>query len=459
MKVRLAGFNIDKSLIDQLDPQLSTPEVISAAYARISRSAKSVSQLRKEALLEIEKARKSNSTIIFEMGHSSIAEHAVFNLDIIGVSRLLTDTIQKIRLASFTEKSQRYVTLDGDYVVPKQLEDNQELLQSYHGIHRDLFDEYSSSFDALRIRYEEEFPNLSKRDREGKAKEDARYILPLSTATQMGLTINSRSLENLLRHLDASPLEEAHSLHKAIYEQVFSVSPSLLRYTTKEEFRCAPCQNLNADLPPNADTTSVKLQDWDKQADDQILAAMYYPRMMGSYEDIFNAVASMPKKTKQKLWNEVFEGIKAFSKVSRAFEYAHYSFELQFSESCWAQFKRHRISSFTKSQFTSPEPLIIPEAIVQIGRKQAWEDLYHQVQKLKSVISTFDPALADYLRLNLDRVKVLAHMNLRELYHFARLRSDAHAQWEIRSISDAMLMAARKVNPQATALLGAKSDF
>ena len=44
-----------------------TPETISAAYARISRDARPVDELRAIARAEVEKARKSNDRIIF--GH------------------------------------------------------------------------------------------------------------------------------------------------------------------------------------------------------------------------------------------------------------------------------------------------------------------------------------------------------------------------------------------------------
>ncbi|MCD8480605.1 MAG: hypothetical protein LRZ88_10565 [Candidatus Cloacimonetes bacterium] len=69
MKLIVAGYNIDKSLIDSLNAATATPEVISAAYARISRSKKQVDELRREALAEVDKARSSNTNIIFEMGH------------------------------------------------------------------------------------------------------------------------------------------------------------------------------------------------------------------------------------------------------------------------------------------------------------------------------------------------------------------------------------------------------
>ena len=88
MEITLAGFNVDLETLKELSrgkkkKPVLTPETISAAYARISRSPDSPTELRKVARKEIEKARKSNRTIIFEMGHHSIAEHSVFNFDII----------------------------------------------------------------------------------------------------------------------------------------------------------------------------------------------------------------------------------------------------------------------------------------------------------------------------------------------------------------------------------------
>ena len=119
MRVKLAGFNVDNEILKQLNRSglaTLTPETISAAYARISRSSLPIDQLRKKACLDVEKARKSNQKIIFAMGHHSVAEHAVFNFDIMRISRLALEEVERFRLASYTEKSQRYVTLAGDYI-------------------------------------------------------------------------------------------------------------------------------------------------------------------------------------------------------------------------------------------------------------------------------------------------------------------------------------------------------
>src|SRR3989339_1469028 len=126
MDVILAGHNIDFDIIREIaaehpERQDLTPETVAAAYARISRNPRPVNELRTLARGEVEKARASNRNIVFEMGHSSIAEHAVFNLDVLRVSRLLVEEIERFRLASYTEKSQRYVLLADDFVIPQEV--------------------------------------------------------------------------------------------------------------------------------------------------------------------------------------------------------------------------------------------------------------------------------------------------------------------------------------------------
>ena len=126
MKVILAGYNIDSVVIEELKKNSPprkdiTPETMSASYARISRDPLPANELRAIARAEVERARRSNRNIIFKMGHHSVAEHAVFNFDIVGVSRLALEEIEKFRLCSFTEKSQRYIKLEDDFVVPDEV--------------------------------------------------------------------------------------------------------------------------------------------------------------------------------------------------------------------------------------------------------------------------------------------------------------------------------------------------
>ena len=127
MRVVLAGYNVDSAVIDELKRNSPpredvTPETLSASYARISRDPRPVDELRAAARAEVDRTRRSNRSIIFKMGHHSVAEHAVFNFDVVGVSRLAIEELERFRLLSFTEKSQRYITLGEDFVIPEEVE-------------------------------------------------------------------------------------------------------------------------------------------------------------------------------------------------------------------------------------------------------------------------------------------------------------------------------------------------
>ena len=79
MKIHLAGFNTDVEFGG------TTPVTLSASYARISRDPRPIRQLREEACREVGKARDSNRRIVFDYGHGSVAEHAVFNFDVLDI--------------------------------------------------------------------------------------------------------------------------------------------------------------------------------------------------------------------------------------------------------------------------------------------------------------------------------------------------------------------------------------
>ena len=73
---------------------------------------------------------------------------------------------------------------------------------------------------------------------EGWAKEDARYVLCLATEAQLGMTLNTRNLELMLRRLAACPLDEAREYSRQLYDATKDIAPSLVRYTAATEYDC-----------------------------------------------------------------------------------------------------------------------------------------------------------------------------------------------------------------------------
>ena len=144
-----------------------------------------IDELRAIARVEVEKARKSNQNIIFGYGHSSVAEHASFNIDVIGVSRYAVEEIQKFRLLAYTEKSQRYILLEDDFVIPEEIK-NAGLKNLFVRTIKAQNACYHALYEKLRPWVFDQNPELAAKE---KKPQDAR-----------GLGQGRRALHRFFRH-------------------------------------------------------------------------------------------------------------------------------------------------------------------------------------------------------------------------------------------------------------------
>jgi len=114
---------------------------------------------------------------IVGMGHHSVVEHAVFTFSVEGASRALTHQLVRHRLASFSQQSQRYVSMDkATYVTPHTVEDSPEAIAIYDSVMDTIWDAYKKLEDL------------------GIPAEDARYLLPNGCTTNITITMNAREL-------------------------------------------------------------------------------------------------------------------------------------------------------------------------------------------------------------------------------------------------------------------------
>lgn len=479
MKVLLAGFNVDAEIISALKSVSSgefvlTPETIAAAYARISRSPKSVTELREEAGKEVEKARASNRKIVFSMGHSSIAEHAVFNVDVIGVSRLLVEEIEKFRLCSFTEKSQRYVLLRGDYVIPEEIrvggfaEEFLSLMEKQNAFYRELFEEFMHHLRGAHSPAAEAEHKL-----EGLAKEDARYILSLATETQLGMTVNARNLELMLRRLGAHPLEEARTFSRALYEATVHVAPSLIRYTEAKEYETRTREEMGEvalqilaereakDIQEGAapENPSVRLVFHTRDADVHLTAALLHSSSDRNWDTCLRVAGELNPEERKRLFLTAFRYLQSYDAVLREFEHVELLFELVISAACFAQLKRHRMATLTTQPYDPALGVTIPARVYEVGRERRFCEIIEKTNDLYYKIKKKNSRVADYCLTNAHRRRVLFKVNARELYHIARLRMDSTAQWDIKEIASRMVAEAQKVMPLTLLLACGKDSF
>jgi flavin-dependent thymidylate synthase len=485
MKVLLAGYNLDADLVSELGKDLPegsepTPETVSAAYARISRNPLPVNELRKVSRGEVAAARQSNTRIVFDMGHSSIAEHAVFNVDVLGVSRLIVEEIEKFRLCSYTEKSQRYVLLKDDFVVPEEVR-AAGLQDAFSQTVREQNQFYHTLYEALKPLVFDKNQELAADPAnrvylENLAKEDARYVLSLATETQLGMTLNARNLELMLRRFSGHPLEEVRRFGSALHAACVGTAPSLVRYTEATEFDRGTRGELK-------DRTRELFLKWGKKkweekkpriagkrghvsliwatpdADRKLVASLLHCSS-GYPMDRCIAVADlMDEREMEETVAASLKRMQSFDAPLREFEHVDLLYELIVSASCFAQMKRHRMATITAQDYDPSLGITIPPAVREAGMEGNFRKVVAGAEKLYQLLEMKAPGAGAYALTNAHQKRVLMKLNARELYHIARLRMDSHAQWDIRDTAEKMVNLGRRAMPLTLMLASGKDDF
>lgn len=504
MNVVLVGYNVYSPLLDSAgkkailgseNPGSFTPEIISAAFARISRSEKSITELLEESARNIPQARRSNRAIVFEMNHASVAEHAVLNFAIEGISRIALEELEKYRLASYTEKSQRYVTLKGDFVVPEEF--SQKVRREFRKIVKKQNELYHQLLEPLFQRQRESNPGRTQRDLENLAKEDARYVLSLATEGQVGCTFNARELEKIIREFKYHPLLEIQKLGQQLYREARRVVPSLVILASEAEFKRhtgnilddnylaaqrgsrdwahfsmvlnrmgegkitgkasgTPTGTEKSKIPGSKRITYFRSEDLDKK----IITALISHQAaydLNSAEEIYE---NMGPGQREDYLKAILRSLGPHDALPREFEMASFTFEAIVSASCYAQLKRHRMSTQLPGSYDPGLGTEIPASVREIGREKDFSEVMGLSEELyNKILEKSDSCLARYCLTNAHRRKVIVKMNLRELYHFSRLREDSHAQWEIRELAHELSGLARAAGPVTAALLCGKDQF
>jgi flavin-dependent thymidylate synthase len=475
MKVVLAGYNVDTRVLKKAEEagvagESLTPEVLAAAYARISRDPSDVGELRRAALEEVEKARSSNRKIIFEMGHHSVAEHAVFNFDIVGISRLAVEWLERFRLCSFTEKSQRYITLDHDFVLPNEVA-NTPLESELISLVKEQSVVYDRLYSGLRDRLTKSHPDMEDKKKgrtllDGRAKEDARYVTLLATTGQLGLTVNARNLELMVRRFAVSPLEEVRELGRSLFQTAVGAAPSLLLFTEPSAYDSETGKDLSslaASLmkdPPFQDAVEeVRLVGYTKDPDRLVAAALLHTFSQRSFEQCRITAESLSVDDLLVIFETALKRMEFFDSTPREFEHVVLNFELVLSAAAYGQLKRHRMSTQSMQAYDPSLGLTVPPAVEQAGMTGELASFAEKAERLFKKMGGVQSPSAAYALTNAHRRRVFISTNLRELYHIVRLREDGHAQWDIRNIAFQMRRTAEKAMPLGTILLCGKDGY
>ncbi|MFA5132515.1 MAG: FAD-dependent thymidylate synthase [Candidatus Paceibacterota bacterium] len=441
MRVEVCGYTVP--VCDKFGCSFSpilSPEPVSAAFARISRSTKSVDELVCESVQDVESARKSNETIVFDYGHASIAEHAVFNVNVIGVSRLCTEFIESHRLASYTEKSQRYVKFENDFHVPEEIECfGSAVINKYCEIMEKHFNCYKKVSEGI--------------DKKNKnAFEDVRYILPLATNTQLGMTVNAREAELMVRKGMVHRLAEVRSFADKLYLEIQKIAPSLIKARPMVDVDSLFSEFVKENGP--IDGSADNAANMFIRESNDLIDSILYDEIIKQY--LQSEVSNISIPTYGYIIDQLCEKLDPFT-LPRFMELAEFDFMIYLSASAFAQIKRHRMGTLIPRPYLRDRGNIYEKFDVNncvIPESLKWNQEYMgsmiacMQESVKFIYENNVPlCVAEYFVTNAMKRWVRYKINARSFGNFSRLRRDSHAQWEIRDLANQMFERVKMVAP------------
>jgi len=407
-----------------------------------------------------DKARQFHEKWVVGYGHASVAEHAVVHLAVEDVSIIAAKLIEETRLASYTEKSTRYVLFDEDkfYRIPALL--HSPYTRLYADTVRLLLKTYLTLVpqvvDCIKARTPRR-PTQSERAYaaacHAKAYDLLRYLLPASTLTNLGLTINARALEHLLSKLLSHPLEEARHIGTAVKMEAEKVVPTLLKYAEYNSYVAETdlaMRRLGEELCGAAEpleTPAVSLVQFPADAEAQLAAAILYGYTGAAWGQVVERVAQLGDEARQRIIDEYLRRRGPHDQPLRALEHLYYTFDIVLDYGAFRDIQRHRMATQTRQECSTRYGYSMPEELVAYGYGEVFRTCMEQAAAAYSRLAESCPLEAPYVLPLAYRMRVLFTWNLRELFHFIQLRSAKQGHFSYRRIAQQVYGEIARVHP------------
>ena len=394
-----------------------------------------------------EKARAFHEKWVVGYGHGSVAEHAVVKLAVENVSILASKLIEDCRLASYTEKSTRYVRFDASRVhYPAAVMADGDLGAVYRACIESLMDAYLGWMEPVYEAVKARTPKTEKQTDRGyetalraTSFDILRYLLPTATHTNIGITVNARSLETMIAKLLSQPLAEGQELGDQIKQEAMLEVPTLLKYADPSDYRRTAAGN--------ASGASAELSE---------PVARNSARIVGPYllEAEALALIAAPGEGGALDLHALLAERGRHDAAPRVLERVSLTFEITLDYGAFRDVQRHRMATFVTGSLSPRYGYETPAEIEQFGLAEQYHAVMRQAAQTYDALQSagFEGEAAYALPLAY-RVRTHATMNLRELFHFIELRTGRGGHPSYRKIALQVFEEVQRVYPNVAAYI------
>jgi len=415
-----------------------------------------------EDMVAVRRAEEFYERVLVGYGDDSVAELAGAHVAVERVSTLAAKALEDSRIGiSPLEKSTRYVRFDrpgpdGRFLYHR----GAELAHpGYEAAADVLFATYSRLVEPVTNAIREKFPQEEgetdrawKSATRAKALDLLRGLLPAGTLTNLGLFGNGRAFEYLITKMAAHELPECQALATDLQRELELVIPSFVRRALDDRYgkpsaeRTVRVRKATARLArqgkPAATSPSVRLLEFDPDAERKVAAAALFPYSDMPFED---------QAGDQGAVLEALLGDRANrrQRAPRALEHAQYTFEITANFAAYRDLHRHRMLTQDRQLLGTSLGFDTPPGLAELGLDgefdQAVEAAAAAHRKLQGHVG---PALAQYIVPLAFHVRWYFRANLREVYHLCELRTTPQGHPDYRWVAQQMFLRVQEVHPR-----------
>jgi thymidylate synthase ThyX len=413
-----------------------------------------------ELALARQKAKEFHEKWVVGYGHASVAEHAVAHLAIEDVSIVASKIIEDTRLASYTEKSTRYVVFDRGkfYRVPCLMAARHARL--YEETCSFLLGTYARLTEPVLSAIKRETPRGEKQTERGheaacraKGCDILRYVLPAATLTNIGVTVNGRVLEHMISKLLSHPLEESREIGARMKAEGQKIIPTLLKYAdfnpyvaeTHQAVAALASRQFTGCAPE--ETPDVSLVRHPEDAEDQLVAAILYGYAAHPWGQVLKRVGKLSREEKARVIDEYLRRRGPHDQPLRALEHLTYTFDILVDFGAFRDIQRHRICTQIPQELGPHHGYSTPPEIARYGLLTTYEECMARAREAHDIIARDFPREAQYVLPLAFRKRVLFTWNLREIHHFVQLRSAKQGHVSYRHIARQVFEEVERVHP------------
>jgi thymidylate synthase ThyX len=461
---------------------VNLPEVVKGAlFARYSRSPKSLRRLfldefvgdldiagdaTVDATVGLQRAEELYDRVFFEYGDDSVAQLGGVHLACEQASNLLTKVLERGRLMSYLEQSTRYIAYDARIGGRYRYYRDPAVLGSHLGLRYvgdldRLFDTYgelaSTMIDFFRDRFAKDPADsdfIYRQALKAKALDSVRGVLPAASLSNVGIYGTGQAYEALLLRLRAHPLPEARSYADLMLTELRKVIPSFLKRVDVTDRGVAASTYLAStrthmeelaarlfpDETPSGDATpSVRLVDYDPEAEVKLVASMLYPYTQLAEPDIESRVRAMSTDERLAVVQAyVGERSNRRHRPGRAFERPSYRFDILADYGAFRDLQRHRLLTIEWQPLSPRHGYARPEAVGLAGLAHRFDESMERSAALHEALVDRFPVQAPYAVSLAYRVRFAMEMNAREAMHLIELRTTPQGHPAYRAVAQEM---------------------